>query len=180
MLLFWIALGEPPTFMVTIYNAIISAMNNLISWVGAQEQFVFANISFDGFQLFCAYGCIASFLIWQTYLTKKWRFTFLSLLAAFLLWTGYQTWSSNSRSALVLAHQYKKSMLLYKNGEKLTVYSNDSLSITNSLVKQFSVGERIKVQSKAALENYYRYKNKTLAIIDKSGIYNTTKQIMCC
>ena len=165
-----------PDFIVSIYDTLIRWMNTLIGWVADQEAFVFQNISFDAVQLVLAYAILIGLLL---FLTKP---NFKKGLIAALAVIGFQsyllhrTYKAKKQEQLVVLHQTANSVLLHRSGKGLSVFSKDS-SKTKRMVTAYQTGERITSIQNKPISNSYEWKNKTLLIVDSTGIYPTKAPI---
>lgn len=158
-----------PDFLAEGYGHMISVMNAVIAWVAAQEAFVFKNISFDGVQLILAYVSTIAFLL----LVAKPLFfriiPFLMAIVGFQLWLMYATLDTLGTQEVFLLHQSKNSVVLYQNGNHLTVYSR-SANKTDDMTKDLMIGRRIEDRTYEPLQNAYHINDKRLLIIDSTGI----------
>jgi competence protein ComEC len=161
-----------PIFLASIYDNLITFMNAIVDWVAAQEIFIFKNIPFDAVQLILAYGVLVA-LVWFAA-----KVHFKRALVLFIAILGFQSWLyitgllTRRQEVLLLAHQTKNTLLLYQSGQKLSVISDDATR-TERIVTDYQVAERITSIDYPPLQNSYVLKNKSLLIIDGSGVYPT-------
>ncbi len=176
ILIIMLALGNClPDFMVTLYDTLIWWMNTIIKWVAEQEAFVFQNISFDAIQLILAYAILIALI---TFLTKP-NFKKGLVLAtgiigfqAYLYYTAYQT---KKQEQLLVLHQTTNSVLLHQSGTSLNVYCQDSTK-TQRIVTDYQIGERTTSVTYNSILNSYIWKNKSLLILDSTGVYPTAQK----
>ncbi|RIA08698.1 competence protein ComEC [Flavobacteriaceae bacterium MAR_2010_72] len=161
-----------PEFIAHLYGTMISTMNGLVDWVARQEQFLFKNVSFSLLQLLAVYLFIIALV--QFYKTKSYqslRLSFIGILAlqGVFIFTKYES----SKSEFVVFHKSRQTVIGEKTGNNLTLFtSNDSLTIDDALIKNYSVGNSIKTLNNSPIKSVHHFKNKTILIVDSSGIYN--------
>ncbi|MGB5370658.1 MAG: ComEC/Rec2 family competence protein [Flavobacteriaceae bacterium] len=161
-----------PLFVARIYDKLIALMNAIVDWVAAQEVFIFKNIPFDAVQLTLAYVVLIALVLFAI------KAHFKRALALFIAILGFQTWlyitgfQTRRQEVLLLAHQTKNTLLLYQSGQKLAVFSEDTTR-TERIVTDYQVAKRITSIDYPPLQNSYDWKNKSLLIIDGSGVYPT-------
>jgi competence protein ComEC len=159
-----------PDFLVLWYDKLIGLMNSIIAWVAQQEAFIFKNISFDAIQLLLAYVILISLLILCTKPSFKKMIVFLVALIAFQSWLLYATISNAKKENLLLLHQTKNSVMFYQQGSQLTIHVTDP-EVTERLVTDYMIGERINTSDYRKLKNSYLIKGKRVLILDSIGIY---------
>lgn len=155
-----------PPWLVLCYDSIIKGMNAVVSWIATQENFFFENIAFDAWQLLLTYAALIAFLFWIT--TRKWvAFKLLATLT--LLLTGYTLLKPTFLSVdeLFLPHQYKTSILLEQNKDRLTVYGP---SKTTAMLNSYVVGESIKKIEYKVLPHAFAYKTIEVVRIDSLAL----------
>ncbi len=161
-----------PFFVVSLYDHLIALLNAIVGRVAAQEVFIFKNIPFDAVQLILAYVVLIALVLFLVRVRYKRALVLFFAILGFQSWlyiTGFQT---KRREVLLLAHQTKNTLLLYQSGQKLAVYSADTTR-TERIVTDYLVAERITSLEYPPLQNSYDLKNKSLLIIDESGVYPT-------
>jgi competence protein ComEC len=159
-----------PFFVVSIYDHLIALLNAIVDWVASQEVFIFKNIPFDAVQLILAYVVLVALVLFATKAHLKRALVLFLAILGFQSWlyiTGFQT---RRQEVLLLAHQTKNTLLLYQSGQKLAVFSEDTTR-TERIVTDYQVAERITSIDYPPLQNSYILKNKSLLIIDGSGVY---------
>ncbi|MFC4723359.1 ComEC/Rec2 family competence protein [Geojedonia litorea] len=161
-----------PEFIAQLYGTMISSMNNLVDWVAKQEQFLFKDVSFSMLQMLTIYLFII--LIVQFYKTKSYlylRFSFMALLViqSAFIFIKYES----SKNEFIVFHKSRQTLIGEKTGNHLTLFtSNDSLTLDDIMIKNYSVGNSIKSSNKSRMKSVYTFKDKTFLIVDSMGIYN--------
>ncbi len=159
-----------PSVLVKIYDFTIGLMNNVIEWVAQRESFVFKDIPFDQVQLLMAYAIIFSLFIMCTKVSFKRAVTLLILVIGFQMWMFHTSHRTTQTKKLVLAHQTRNAILMYQNGNRLTLMTNKKNEAA-LIVTDYKVAERIDSVGYQDLANSYTFRNKNLLIIDSLGVY---------
>lgn len=160
-----------PEFLITGYEFIIQKMNLFIGWVAQQESFLFENISFSGYKMIASYLFLISLVC---FLKKKSLKTLqLALFSLLLIQTVfiYEKWKSNSSKEIVIFNKHNSTLIGKRNGNQLTLFSNDSIHPTENTIKSYLTGSNIKsLTTKNNITSTLLLKHNTL-IIDSLGIY---------
>lgn len=159
-----------PEFLAQFYNGIIGSMNQIVSWIAKQDDFLFREVPFDSVSLVLSYVLIFSFLIFAIKGRTKNGILVLFSILLFQTHTFLAIKRANSKTGLILAHQTANSLMLHKQGAKLHVYHKNNLGL-DYLLPNFKIAERIESVSYAPLQNSYHIGNKTLYIMDSLAVY---------
>lgn len=165
-----------PIVIVNLYNSTIQGMNEVIGWVAQQEVFLFKDIPFDTIQLLIAYAIILALVLGLSKVNYRNIAFLLSSIAVFSGYLVLSQWHFSTKEALILAHQTKNTILLHRQGNTLKVMTRKPDS-NLTLVKNYSLGERIETVKYSTLLNRYRMGDKTLFIIDSLGIYPSSPAV---
>ncbi len=163
-----------PNFLVVIYDTLIGWMNSIISWVAQQEAFIFKNISFDNVQMILAYSILFCFVILLTRPNFKKAIALATFIVGFQLWGIYTNYKTSEKNVLFLAHQTKNTAFIHQSGKKITAASHDALRLQN-IINDYSVAERILTTRYSTVKNSYKWKGKTVLVIDSLGVYPLPK-----
>ena len=159
-----------PEILVTLYNSMIQLMNSIISWVAAQEAFIFKNVSFDGIQLVLAYVILISFVLFMNKSNFR-RAVILGLaIIGFQAYLLFAEFRSGQKENLYVLHQSGNSVILQQSGKNMGLFTNDSVR-GRLLADNFKVAERMKSISFRCLENSYKALGKDIYIMDSLAIY---------
>ncbi|WP_273274109.1 ComEC/Rec2 family competence protein [Maribacter polysiphoniae] len=159
-----------PEQSIILYNNMIRLMNTIIDWVAQQEAFIFRNISFDLVQLVLTYTLLIA-LVWLLH-----QYTYRKLCAVLVciitlqIWSLYKQHQTQHKEQLLVAHQTKNSIVMHRFGERLTVYTTDSLS-SAKIVTDYKIGENIAAINFQPTVNSFNLKNGKFLIIDSLGVY---------
>jgi len=161
-----------PEFIATIYGYIISSMNTLVSWISNQEQFLFRDISITALQVIASYLFIIALVKFyknKTFINLRLLLISVLLFQGILIYNAYE----NSTNEFIIFHKSKFTLIAEKNNTNLKVHHNlDSLTLNNdNVLKNFKVGNFITNLVHDSVKSVYQVNNKTLLVIDNSGIY---------
>lgn len=159
-----------PKWLAWFFNELISWMNTVVGWVAQQEAFIFKSIHFDNVQLILAYLLIIAFVLVLTHINFKRIAFFLLSLLCFQCWTIYQEYSASKTNEVLVLHQTKNPIVLYKKGKGLNVLTGDS-NASEKLINDYQIGERINTIQYDTLAKSYTVVEKPLLVIDSLGIY---------
>lgn len=161
-------LGLLPKELVELYDHLIRIMNSIIRWAAEQETFIFKNISFDWQQMLLSYGIIISCILLFSKSSFKRVMISVGFVFVFQLWIFYNSNSISQKEILLLAHRTKTSVLLNQAGNKLQVFTSDSLA-PESIIKDYRIAKRIRQIQYEELKNSYNLGNRIILVIDSLG-----------
>ncbi|WP_197463476.1 ComEC/Rec2 family competence protein [Cochleicola gelatinilyticus] len=153
------------------YSTLIEYMNKVISIIAHQEHFIFTDISFPGTYVIAFYLLITS-LIAIGYRITYYRiqlclFSTIIVLGVLI----FEKYSSASNS-LIIFHKHAKTLIAYKSGDKLKVFSSDTMLQKNlNPVKDYRIEAFISRYSEEPLPKQFQYNNMHVQVIDSTGIY---------
>ena len=159
-----------PEALASAYNGLIGLMNNIVAWVGQQEQFVFQAISFDAAQLIIAYIILLYAVVFLTKPNfKKAAALGIAVIAfqAYIFDTSYQI---QQKQQLFIAHQSRNTILVHQNGSGLYAYS-DHTDRASRLTTNYQIAERTQPAINQTLKNAYQWHDISLLRIDSSAVY---------
>lgn len=171
-------LSSLPNWMAESYNLMIEGLNSFIHWIAIQDNFLFKDISYSAPKAIGAYLLIIALV----FLIKKINYNRLvfSLLAVSLLMTIYIYDEFRIPSNQLLIFQKSKQTLIsYKNGKNLIIYTKDSI-ISNSEsypIKSLKTALNIDSYSEEKLPEIFQYKNKIILVVDSLGLIPKKKNI---
>ncbi|MEM0518307.1 ComEC/Rec2 family competence protein [Aequorivita flava] len=172
------ALQMLPHWLAQAYNAVIESLNNFITWVSVQDEFLFKSIHFSEVKVLGAYILIIAVALF--FKKMKYRKLMVSLLAfaAFItiyIFEDYRT----SNNQLVVFQKNKQTLIGYKNGKKLIVYKSDTISSSSEIypIKSFKTAVNSTAYSEELLPKVFQYKRKTILVLDSLGVFPTHKKV---
>jgi competence protein ComEC len=83
-------------------------------------------------------------------------------------------YSSQSENEFIVFSKQKKTIITERHGDKVTLYSNDSILKNASedlALKSYLVVNFCKIQHKKPLSNVLYFKNKKILIVDSAAVY---------
>lgn len=165
----WLAIG---------YNFLMETMNGFIHWIAVQEDFLFQNIHFSVLKVLGAYLLIITLVLFfkkMTYRRMSISLTAISLFISIYIFDSFR----NSQNQFIVFHQNRKSLIGYKNGRNLTVFSNDTIKNISQTypVKSYKIGTNTTNYGEKPLRQLFRYKNKNILVMDSLGIMPKKRNI---
>lgn len=168
-----------PEKLVLFYNFGIEYLNNFIAWVATKDHFIIEDISFSEAKVLASYLIIISvFLLWKK---LSYRRTVL-VLCSFSLFMGVLIWENYtaSETRLIVFHKSRTSLIGYKQARALKIFRSNLDTATTfqktNPIKQYRIGEAITVFSEAPLQKIFRYREKTILVLDSLGVYPTISE----
>ena len=158
-----------PAELALGYSSLIHMMNLSISWVADQEAFLVEDISFDGVQLLLSYLAICSLIRLLTKINFRKIAMFTLAILALQLWSLYLLYVDINGNQTIIMHQTGNSIILQHSGRTLVIFSADS-GKAGSLIRNYTLGERISKTANLPIKNSYKIAEKQLLVIDSLGI----------
>ncbi len=162
-----------PQFVADLFGFCISSMNDFVSWVSQQENFIFRDVSFGIVFVVVSYLLIISLYAYF----KKTSFSRLAFVLLAVLLVQSALWFDRYQiqtDEFVVFHKGRFSLLGQKMNDKLLIASNlDSIAEKrDNVIRNYKVGNSIASTSKSKLESVYEVDGKTLLVVDSLGVYN--------
>ncbi|NNC45436.1 MAG: ComEC/Rec2 family competence protein, partial [Winogradskyella sp.] len=157
-----------------VFSSIINYLNNFISWIASFETFLLQDLSFGLLQMVSAYVVIIAFTYFAK--TKSFRGAIASLFCVVFLQSASMYYKiANSNDELVIFNKSRSSLLLSKQNDRVTLYSDFDDTIVERLkpVKDYMVGRYVSASEAKPLKNVYTINSKVVLVVDSMGIYNT-------
>nr|WP_294935945.1 ComEC/Rec2 family competence protein [uncultured Flavobacterium sp.] len=176
VLLFNFILPELALFLGRLLSYCIEIMNNYISWVASFERFVIKDIPFSFALLLISYIALAALVFWLYEKQAKRLLLFLSasLVLQVLLLTTF--WQTKQGSEFIVFNSRKSTLITEKQGDKIFVYTNDSLATENTNLKAYNRGNFNLKMEMRPLGNVISYRDQKILLIDSLGIYKIGQQ----
>lgn len=165
-------LNTLPEQLAEIYGQLISYMNQFVGWVSVQEDFLFKEISFSMLQSITAYFIILA--LFYLLIQKSYRtFVFLLLgVISFQLSSIYEKQKHFSEEAVIF-HKSRNNLIgLYQNRNLQLYHNPDSLVASQGIISDYKTGKNITEIETDTIQNILSFWDKSLLIIDSSGIYD--------
>ncbi|NLP58896.1 ComEC/Rec2 family competence protein [Lutibacter sp. B1] len=163
-----------PQFLSESYIFVIQKMNNFVSWISNQEQFVIQYISFSFLLMIAVYLFVFVVLKWfekRLFYRIIWVLISILIIQFVLIYEKYKLQSTNE---FIVFNKNKQSIIASRSGDKLTIYSSiDSLKRDENPIKSYIIGSGIgKNFNIGKEENVYKFNKEIILVIDSLGIYN--------
>lgn len=150
-------------------------LNEIIAWVASFEDFIFRDISLNSHMMWCWYLVIIGLIVWFKKPTfKKLVFSMIAIIGLQLV-TIYAKYNSQKNSEFIVFSKKKTTIITERNGNKVTLYSNDSILKTtndNLALKSYLVANYCELKEKKELSNLYFFKNKKIFLMDSTACYS--------
>jgi len=166
-----------PIFLAKSLEWSIYFLNKIINTIASFEQFIFRDIPFNWQLLLSLYLLIISSIIWF----KKPSFNrlALTLVALIIFQISYLSnhWIIQNQNELVIFNSKKSTLIAERKGDKVSLFTNDSLLKTVSKNKTFSTylaGNFSRLSSKKKLQNLMYFNGNKILILDSLGVYPTS------
>lgn len=164
-------IGYLPATIAQAYGYILEALNQFISWVAGQDQFIIKNISFSTEQTLACYMLIISvILLWKRATFRTVVFALTSIWICIIIPLIEK--QTKYTSELVLFQRSKKSLIGITYGDTITVLKTDSQAYKNGYpIKNYRVQRNIKHYREQLMPSIFYYKKHSFLIMDSLGVY---------
>jgi len=174
LVIFLSLLNILPPFLANFYGAIISLMNDFISWVSHQEAFLLKEISISFLMMLCWYLFILSGVYFLMLKSSKKLLYFL--LAVVVLQSVYllELYQHKTKEEFIIFNKSRSSVVGKRVGEQLFLqYNLDSLKrLKEKSISSYKVAEGIDKIEEVDFKNYINFFDKNILLIDSLGVYN--------
>ncbi len=162
-----------PQIIADVYGYIISYMNAFVSWVSHQESFLFKEISISFSMMLLCYLFLFAFIY---FLMKKSAKQMLYFLVSILLIQTLfilEKKEFKTKKEFIIFHKSRFSIIGKRIGTRLYLQHDfDSLHIKNDYsIKSYRIGENLTAIQKTNFNNYLKFADKGIVIVDSLGIY---------
>jgi competence protein ComEC len=168
------AFGYVPLLLSKPLEWSIFYLNKIINSIASLEQFIIQNIPFNLYFLISFYLIIISTVFWF----KKPSFNKLAmvLISIIALQISYIKNRSDvkTQKEWVVFNLKKNTLIAERNGEKVTIYANDSILKTsqkNNILTSYLVGNFSTLETKKRIKNIAFFNGKKILILDSLSIY---------
>lgn len=160
-----------PEILVDLYEFMIGSLNSFVGWVARQEEFLFREIPFSGFQAFGFYLFLISLLfIFKSRRFKNVIFMLISIVLLQGIFIHEQVETSDDE--FIIFHKSRRTVLAEKEKNLLQLHISKPDSITKEIfILNYIRGERIDRVKTEKLQNIYPFPKGYLLVIDSTGIY---------
>lgn len=163
-----------PQVLAKFYGSIISLMNNFVSWISEQEDFLFTEISLSLSVMFFIYLTII-FGIFFFVDRKPKRFVYLLItiitLQGFILYEEHQ---KRNKEEFIVFHKSRNTIIGERRGAYLTIHHDlDSIIIHQlNAITAYKVNQNVNVNTVENVPNIFTFRNQKVLVVDALGVYN--------
>jgi len=163
-----------PKFFADVYGLIISLMNNFVSWISNQEDFLFTEISLSFKAMVSIYVVIAFGIYFFTHRKAKslvYFLFFVLILQGMVLFENYQT---ENKEEFIVFHKSRNSIFGERNGTAFTIHHDldpVKVKLVNA-IKSYKINEDINVKYQNDISNIYQFKHHKILVVDSLGVYD--------
>ena len=160
-----------PDSVAKIYGGMIAILNDFITWIAAQDAFLFKEISFPKPFLFMSYGVIICLLL----VCRKWNFkNLMFFLGSCGVTLGILTTMKvyPTPGHLIVFHKYKQTLLGVKQKHQTTLFVPDSITpALASLISSYKTANYNSSSTQEKLPKVFSYKETPVLILDSVGVF---------
>ena len=173
VIIFLSLIGLLPQFLATIYGFVITQMNNFISWISDQEQFLFKDISVSLLRMMAFYLVIIFLARFLMHRSSKKLIHFLISIVVIQIVFMFETHQKKTEKSVIIFHKSRSSVFGIRAGEELLVYHNlDSLELKNTnVMTSYRIGENVRQNFKTQKSSIYKFENEHILFVDSLGVY---------
>lgn len=152
---------------------LVEGMNGFIGWIASFENLILKDIPFTAVLTVLLYMVITFFGLWLY--KKSYKRTVVVLTSIVLFQCTYMVtaWQAKDRNELIVFNSYKNTLIAEKDGNSLTVITNDSLIIPNNVIVNYqrtNFNPKVNYQK---LPNVLWHNKQKVLIVDKNAVYST-------
>lgn len=163
-----------PYWLIVCYEKALSLMNHIIGYIASVEQLVIRDVYFDTICLCLCYLAIVWAVIYLRARKVKFVYFFFLTLLSLQTYFFYLKYESGKKEQLIVFHQYKKTIIALQQGREATFYLSDTLSVPQTLIKNFCTQQQVSNLHYKVLENIVPFKEDFLTIIDDKFYLDTS------
>ena len=162
----WLLFFALPPLLVYLLDGLVAKMNQLVFWIGAQENFIFSSLVIDQLTLGLLYALLVCSVIWLNQKKTYW-ILLIGCFLALLLW-NLDISSKNTEQRFWIAHAYGETILVEKNGKQFTFHSNELVDENHFILNHFTQNFAHSNWTTQPLFNGYIIGDEQLYVIDNN------------
>lgn len=172
-IIFLSVLNILPPFLVDFYGWIISTLNNFISWISSQEQFLLKEISISFLLMLTWYALIILFFQFIIQRKPKQTVYLLSSVLLIQLVLIFEKYQQTHKKEFIVFHKNKQTIIGSRNGNQTKIYHNlDTLISKQPFLRNYKIRENTTLNINNKTPNIFQFKNNTILVVDSLGVYN--------
>ncbi|WP_439127487.1 ComEC/Rec2 family competence protein [Polaribacter sp.] len=163
-----------PPFIATIYSNIIGLMNNFVSWISHQEEFLLKDISISFLLMLSFYLLLFSLVSFFMKMTPKRILYFLITVILVQSVFIFEKKHFSDKTEFIVFHKSRFGVIGNRAGAKIDLQQNiDSIKIAEiTAIKPYVMHEQIQNVSKVDFKNFIVYKKQPILLVDSLGVYD--------
>jgi competence protein ComEC len=166
-----------PFCLAKAVELLIALLNNIIHYIATQEEFVIKNIAFSKEMLWGSYLLIILLVLWLKKPNYPKLILALSSVVALQLIIIHQKYTTANSTEFIVFNSRKNTLLTERIGNKVTVYSNDSILKTidnNNILQPYLTGNFCQWINRKPIQNLTYFKQQKILLIDNTALYPIT------
>ena len=166
----WTLLFSLPPWLVVAFDAVVFAMNSLVGWIAAQEQFIFKNLNISIENLLLFYALLFCLVL---FLKKPSRTKLQYALVSLLLLQGVrfkELLEKSNTNNLWILHQHDATFLLHHKNDSVYYFSPKKSFDSSKVYADFKNEKAFTQVDSMAIKNYWEYQNIRLLIVESDAL----------
>lgn len=163
-----------PQYLAEFFGEIISLMNNFVSWISKQEDFLFTEVSLSLELMLFTYLVIVFCMLFL--LNRKPRRITYALLAIILLQglVMLKEHQKENKNEFIVFHKTRNTIIGQRNGTNFKInHDLDSTIIgQDNAIVSYKVNQNLKLNAVKNIPNVFAFRNQKVLVVDSLGVYN--------
>lgn len=172
LILILAAMNSLPHLLASSYNQMLYMLNELVGFIGQQEEFIMDKVAIDGLSMLLIYLLI----IFSVKALDQLKFSPLRNAAICLLaiqsYTFYRMHITAEQEVFIITNQFATSGFLYQNGRNLHIMT-DNPNRLKPMANAFAIKAFLSSTTYDSIPNAFSYAEKQWMVIDSSAIYKS-------
>jgi len=157
---------------VELYALLLDGLLNYVNWLSQFKSLVIQGVFFTKPMFLGILILVLSFILMLREFKKFYISVFIVSLLIFTIVSLSEVAETDKLSELIVFHKSRQSIIGFKDGQKFQVFSNQTSKLVDSyLLNNYKLLHRIDSLEFRSLKNRLKFKEKTLTLIDSSGVY---------
>jgi len=163
-----------PFYIAKTIELLIASLNTIIHYIATQEAFVIRNISFSKEMLWASYLLVFWVILWLKKPNYQKLLLSLTSIVVLQLFCIHQKMSNTNTAEFIVFHLKKNTLFTERFGNKVTVYSNDSILHNlenNNDLQAYLVANFCELKQRKPLQNMIYCNRQKILIIDSTALF---------
>lgn len=162
-----------PNFVTDIYKFVINFMNEIVTFIANQHQFLIQNISITFWMMIAVYISILSFFKFFEKLNFKRAVLVLGSIVLMQSIFIFQKYKLQTTNELIIFNKSKASIIGIRSGKDLKIYTfNNKIDKHSDPIKSYLVGNGIgKVVFSDQKNKLFKFNDTNFLRVDSLGLY---------